>query len=149
MQQMTADAVTIAQRCNAVAATRDGMRTAIVSKARETEGEVSNFMKTYLEDAEALDGLEFLGMAEVGAALRPLATPRGAFWLDGRWFVRAALRCDRARYRSVSARTHPCILRPAAGSPGCRNLRFARAWRMGDSGGRPGSRAFSASWVLT
>jgi hypothetical protein len=33
---------------------------------RETKGEVTLFMKTYLEDAEALDGLEFLSMTEAG-----------------------------------------------------------------------------------
>ena len=49
-----------------VAGTRDGMRTAINKKARETKAEVVDFMKTYLEDAEALDGLEFLSMAEAG-----------------------------------------------------------------------------------
>ena len=42
------------------------MKTAIVKKARETKAEVTGFMKTYLEDAEALDGLEFLSMAEAG-----------------------------------------------------------------------------------
>ena len=42
------------------------MRTAITKKARETKAEVVDFMRTYLEDAEALDGLEFLSMAEAG-----------------------------------------------------------------------------------
>ena len=42
------------------------MKTAIAKKARETKDEVTGFMKTYLEDAEALDGLEFLSMAEAG-----------------------------------------------------------------------------------
>ena len=49
-----------------VAGGRDGLRTAITKKARETKAEVVGFMKTYLEDAEALDGLEFLSMAEAG-----------------------------------------------------------------------------------
>jgi hypothetical protein len=48
------------QRCDATAGSREGMRTAITKKARETKVEVTGFMKTYLEDAEALDGLEFL-----------------------------------------------------------------------------------------
>ena len=42
------------------------MRTAITKKARETKAEVVGFMQTYLGDAEALDGLEFLSMAEAG-----------------------------------------------------------------------------------
>ena len=42
------------------------MKTAIAKKARETKAEVTGFMKTYLEDAEARDGLEFLSMAEAG-----------------------------------------------------------------------------------
>lgn len=66
MQQMSDQAAEIAQRCDVVAGSRDGLRTAIAKKARETKAEVTGFMKTYLEDAEALDGLEFLSMAEAG-----------------------------------------------------------------------------------
>jgi hypothetical protein len=63
---MSDQAAEIAERCDVVAGSRDGMRTAITEKARETKAEVTGFMKTYLEDAEALDGLEFLSMAEAG-----------------------------------------------------------------------------------
>jgi hypothetical protein len=66
MAQMADEAAKVQQRCDVVAGTRDGMRTAINKKARETKAEVVDFMKTYLEDAEALDGLEFLSMAEAG-----------------------------------------------------------------------------------
>jgi hypothetical protein len=66
MQQMSDQAAKIAEHCDEVAGSRDGMRTAITKKARETKAEVTDFMKTYLEDAEALDGLEFLSMAEAG-----------------------------------------------------------------------------------
>jgi hypothetical protein len=66
MQRMGTEAAEVQQRCEAVAGERDGLRTAINKKARETKAEVSDFMKTYLEDAEALDGLEFLSMAEAG-----------------------------------------------------------------------------------
>jgi hypothetical protein len=66
MKQMGDQAGEIEQRCEAVAGSRDGMRTAINKKARETKAEVAGFMKTYLEDAETLDGLEFLSMAEAG-----------------------------------------------------------------------------------
>lgn len=66
MQQMGDQAAEIEQRCDEVAGSRDGMHTAITKKARETKSEVTVFMKTYLTDAEALDGLEFLSMAEAG-----------------------------------------------------------------------------------
>jgi predicted Rossmann-fold nucleotide-binding protein len=66
MEQMSDQAAKIAQRCDVVAGSREGKRTAILRKARETKAEVTGFMKTYLEDAEALDGLEFLSMAEAG-----------------------------------------------------------------------------------
>jgi hypothetical protein len=66
MKQMSDQAAKIEQRCDVVAGSRDGMRTAITKKARETKAEVTGFMKTYLEDVEALDGLEFLSMAEAG-----------------------------------------------------------------------------------
>jgi hypothetical protein len=66
MQQMGDQAAQIAERCDGAARTREGMKTAITKKARETKAEVTEFMKTYLEDAEALDGLEFLSMAEAG-----------------------------------------------------------------------------------
>jgi hypothetical protein len=66
MQAMSDQAAKIAEHCDEVAGSRDGVRTAITKKARETKAEVTGFMKTYLEDAEALDGLEFLSMAEAG-----------------------------------------------------------------------------------
>jgi hypothetical protein len=66
MEQMGGEAAQIAQRCDVAAGTREGMKTAIAKKARETKAELAEFMKTYLEDAEALDGLEFLSMAEAG-----------------------------------------------------------------------------------
>jgi hypothetical protein len=66
MGQMGDQAAEVQRRCETVASTRDGLKTAIAAKARETKAEVGNFMKIYLEDAEALDGLEFLSMAEAG-----------------------------------------------------------------------------------
>jgi hypothetical protein len=66
MVRMGDEAAKVQQRCDVAAGTREGMRTAINKKARETKAEVVDFMKTYLEDAEALDGLEFLSMAEAG-----------------------------------------------------------------------------------
>ncbi|MGI8903577.1 MAG: hypothetical protein ACR2IP_07965 [Solirubrobacteraceae bacterium] len=66
LQRMGDEAATVEQRCDVAASSRDGAKTAIAKKARETKAEVQGFMKTYLEDAEALDGLEFLSMAEAG-----------------------------------------------------------------------------------
>jgi hypothetical protein len=66
MTRMSDEATQVEQRCDHAAGTREGMKTAIASKARETKAEVNDFMRTYLEDAEALDGLEFLSMAEAG-----------------------------------------------------------------------------------
>ena len=45
----------------------DGKKTAIREKARETKSEAVDMMKTYLAgEDEALDGFEFLSMAEAG-----------------------------------------------------------------------------------
>ena len=66
LERMGDEAAKVEKRCEDAAGTREGMKTAIAEKARETKAEVSGFMKTYLEDAEALDGLEFLSMAEAG-----------------------------------------------------------------------------------
>ena len=66
LERMGDEAAKVEQRCDAAASSRDGVKTAIAEKARETKAEVNEFMKTYLEDAEALDGLEFLSMAEAG-----------------------------------------------------------------------------------
>jgi hypothetical protein len=54
-------------RCTEVAGDIGGKKTAILEKARETKAEASDMMKTYLgDDADALDGFEFLTMAEAG-----------------------------------------------------------------------------------
>jgi hypothetical protein len=66
LERMGDEAAKVEQRCDAAAGTREGVKTAIAAKAGETKAEVNGFMKTYLEDAEALDGLEFLSMAEAG-----------------------------------------------------------------------------------
>jgi di/tripeptidase len=66
LRRMGDEAATVEERCDATASSRDGLKTAIAKKARKTKAEVNGFMKTYLEDAEALDGLEFLSMAEAG-----------------------------------------------------------------------------------
>jgi uncharacterized protein YfcZ (UPF0381/DUF406 family) len=45
----------------------DGKKTAVLEKARETKSEATEMMSTYLgDDADDLDGFEFLTMAEAG-----------------------------------------------------------------------------------
>jgi hypothetical protein len=45
----------------------DGKKTAVLEKARETKAEATEMMSTYLgDDADDLDGFEFLTMAEAG-----------------------------------------------------------------------------------
>jgi hypothetical protein len=67
LERMREEAAETARRCEEVAASRDGKKTAILDKARETKSEASEMMSTYLgEDADGLDGFEFLTMAEAG-----------------------------------------------------------------------------------
>src|SRR5918999_5713410 len=55
------------ERCTEVAEGLDGKKTAVLEKARETKREATEMMSTYLgDDAEGLDGFEFLTMAEAG-----------------------------------------------------------------------------------
>src|SRR5437762_3462423 len=67
LQRMREEAKETERRCEELAGERDGKKTAILDKARETKGEASEMMSTYLgDDADALDGFEFLVMAEAG-----------------------------------------------------------------------------------
>lgn len=67
LSRMSEEAAETARRCEELAAAREGKKTAILEKARETTGEAKDMMSTYLgDDAEGLDGLEFLSMAEAG-----------------------------------------------------------------------------------
>ena len=67
LDQMRNEAVETAERCTEVAGQFDGKKTAILDAARETKQEATEMMQTYLEgDDEALDGFEFLTMAEAG-----------------------------------------------------------------------------------
>jgi hypothetical protein len=68
LTRMRDEAKETEKRCKAVAEKRDGKKTAINKKARETKVEAGEMMQTYLggEDTDALDGLEFLIMAEAG-----------------------------------------------------------------------------------
>jgi len=67
LRQMREEAEETERRCTEVAEERDGKKTAILEKAQETKGEASEMMSTYLgDDADGLDGFEFLTMAEAG-----------------------------------------------------------------------------------
>jgi hypothetical protein len=67
LEQMGEEAAETEQRCTEVAGTFDGKKTAILDAGRETRQEAEEMMKTYLADEEeALDGFEFLTMAEAG-----------------------------------------------------------------------------------
>jgi hypothetical protein len=67
LRRMHEEAAETEQRCTDVAGELDGKKTAILEKARETKGEATEMMSTYLgDDADGLDGLEFLIMAEAG-----------------------------------------------------------------------------------
>lgn len=52
LQRMGDEAAKVEQRCDAAISSRDGVRTAIAKKSRETKTELNGFMKTYLENAE-------------------------------------------------------------------------------------------------
>jgi len=67
LQQMREEAEETARRGTEIAEQRDGKKTAILEKAKETKGEASEMMETYLgDDADGLDGFEFMTMAEAG-----------------------------------------------------------------------------------
>jgi hypothetical protein len=66
LETLSSESAELERSCQSVADTREGKKTAIEDKARDTKTDLETFMRTYLEDAEALDGLEFLSMAEAG-----------------------------------------------------------------------------------
>jgi hypothetical protein len=67
LDRMHDEAVETADRCVEVASSFEGKKTAILEAARETKQEATEMMETYLEgEDEALDGFEFLTMAEAG-----------------------------------------------------------------------------------
>jgi hypothetical protein len=67
LQRMHEQAAETAERGTEVAGGIDGKKTAILDQAREVREEATEMMKTYLGGEEdALDGFEFLTMAEAG-----------------------------------------------------------------------------------
>jgi hypothetical protein len=93
LDQMSEEAEETARRCEAVLddAAFDGRKTAILDQARETRQEATEMMDTYLgDDADELDGFEFLVMAEAGEV--------------GHWRILATLN-ERAGIGAVQALT--------------------------------------------
>jgi hypothetical protein len=67
LQRMRQEAIETEERTTRVVEGFDGKKTAILDKARETKQEATEMMQTYLgQDADGLDGFEFLTMAEAG-----------------------------------------------------------------------------------
>jgi hypothetical protein len=67
LERMHAEASETEERCTALAGEFDGKKTAILEQARETKQSATEMMETYLEgEDDALDGFEFLTMAEAG-----------------------------------------------------------------------------------
>ncbi|HEV7529757.1 MAG TPA: hypothetical protein VGO29_12745 [Solirubrobacteraceae bacterium] len=67
LERMKDEASETERRCTEVAGQFDGKKTAIVEESRETKQEATEMMKIYLEgESDALDGFEFLTMAEAG-----------------------------------------------------------------------------------
>jgi hypothetical protein len=67
LEKMQQEARETEQRCAEIAGTFEGKKTAILEEARSTKSKGADMMKIYLDkDADALDGFEFLTMAEAG-----------------------------------------------------------------------------------
>jgi hypothetical protein len=82
LEQMREEARETEERGTEYVEELDGKKTAVLEKARETKSEATEMMSTYLgDDADDLDGFEFLTMAEAGEV--------------GHWSVLGTL-CERA-----------------------------------------------------
>src|SRR6266542_2573670 len=67
LEQMHAEAKETEERASEVAGTFEGKKTAILDEARDVKQKASEMMSDYLDRAaDALDGFEFLTMAEAG-----------------------------------------------------------------------------------
>jgi hypothetical protein len=88
LEQMHDEAAETQARCEELAGTFEGKKTAILEEARTAKAKGAEMMKTYLDDdADALDGFEFLTMAEAGEV--------------GHWSVLRAM-TERAGHRGLS-----------------------------------------------
>jgi hypothetical protein len=67
LEKMREEASETERRCTELAGTFEGKKTAILEEARATKSKGADMLKIYLDkDADALDGFEFLTMAEAG-----------------------------------------------------------------------------------
>ena len=67
LEQMHQDATETERRCTDLASSFEGKKTAILEEASTVKAKGAEMMSTYLDaDADALDGFEFLTMAEAG-----------------------------------------------------------------------------------
>jgi hypothetical protein len=67
LEKMREEAVETERRCTELAGTFEGKKTAILDEARTTKSKGADMLKIYLDkDSDALDGFEFLTMAEAG-----------------------------------------------------------------------------------
>jgi hypothetical protein len=67
LERMREEAAETERRCTEVADNLNGKKTAVLEKARQTKQEAAEMASTYLgNDADALDGFEFMTMAEAG-----------------------------------------------------------------------------------
>src|SRR5690349_18767168 len=88
LERMQQEAKETEERGTEVAGTFEGKKTAILDEAREVKQKAKQMMSTYLDQAaDALDGYEFLTMAEAGEV--------------GHWEILATLN-ERARKGQVS-----------------------------------------------
>ena len=105
LQQMAKEAAETEERCTELAGSFEGKKTAILDEAREVKKKASNMMSTYLDsDADALDGFEFLTMAEAAevghwSVLRTLNEQAGNAQLRG--LIDWALPIQEKHFRNV------------------------------------------------
>jgi hypothetical protein len=67
LERMNQEAAETERRCTELAGSFDGKKTTILEEAQTTKNKASEMMSTYLDDdSDALDGFEFLTMAEAG-----------------------------------------------------------------------------------
>jgi hypothetical protein len=67
LEQMNEEAAETERRCTELADALNGKKTAILEEARKVKSKGGDMMSTYLDDdADVLDGFEFLTMAEAG-----------------------------------------------------------------------------------
>lgn len=67
LERMHEEAAEAERRGTELAGNFEGKKTAILEEARETKSKAKEMLQTYLdEEADALDGFEFLTMAEAG-----------------------------------------------------------------------------------